>query len=598
MILENIISEHREKKAGDSKGEEDDIVTVLLNLQDHGDLEFPLTTDSIKAVMLDLILAGSETSSTAIEWAMSEMIKNSRVMEKAQAETIDSSSEERFEALKQEVRRMLIESGTDQPDQKLSLIDGVQRLGVGYHFKSEIEDALKKLYHDSNYNQNDLYTVALRFRLLRQNGFKASSDKFENFKDSEGKFKESLIEDVDGMLSLYEAAHLGIRGEDILDEAIVFTTTNFELILPKLSPDLAEQVSHALNRPIRKCLARLEARHYIDAYTRDKSRNTTLLQFAKLDFNRLQELHQKELNGITEWWKSLDVARNMPYARDRVVECYFWMMGLYYEPEYSIGRSIMTKVIATTSLLDDTYDNYATCEELELLTEAIERWDIKAKDSLPDYMKITYCALIDVYIEIEEHLAKEGKSYCLGYLKEAMKRVMRNYLAEAKWRDEGYIPTMEEYMKVSLVTSCYPMLATTSFFGMGAIATKDAFEWVSSDPKILRASSIVCRLMDDIVSHEFEQKREHVASGVECYMKEHGVSEEVVLKLFRKQIANAWKDINEECLKPTPAPMPLLERVLNLARCIDIIYKDDDGYTNSHILKDHVASLLKEPVLV
>ncbi|KAJ9182760.1 hypothetical protein P3X46_006717 [Hevea brasiliensis] len=86
LILENIISEHREKKAGDSKGEEDDIVTVLLNLQDHGDLEFPLTTDSIKAVMLDLFLAGSETSSTAIEWAMSEMIKNSRVMEKAQAE--------------------------------------------------------------------------------------------------------------------------------------------------------------------------------------------------------------------------------------------------------------------------------------------------------------------------------------------------------------------------------------------------------------------------------------------------------------------------------------------------------------------------------
>ncbi|KAF2285872.1 hypothetical protein GH714_008606 [Hevea brasiliensis] len=34
----------------------------------------------------DLFLAGSESSSTAIEWAMSEMVKNSRVMEKAQAE--------------------------------------------------------------------------------------------------------------------------------------------------------------------------------------------------------------------------------------------------------------------------------------------------------------------------------------------------------------------------------------------------------------------------------------------------------------------------------------------------------------------------------
>ncbi|MBA0746685.1 hypothetical protein Gogos_009182, partial [Gossypium gossypioides] len=35
---------------------------------------------------LDVFSAGSETSATAVEWAMSEMIKNPRVMTKAQAE--------------------------------------------------------------------------------------------------------------------------------------------------------------------------------------------------------------------------------------------------------------------------------------------------------------------------------------------------------------------------------------------------------------------------------------------------------------------------------------------------------------------------------
>ncbi|KAF2314128.1 hypothetical protein GH714_022478 [Hevea brasiliensis] len=88
-ILESIIYEHRARKAAAKSGadyEEEDFVDVLLNLQDRAGLEFPLTNDNIKGVILDMFIAGSETSSTTLEWAMSEMLKNPRVMEKAQAE--------------------------------------------------------------------------------------------------------------------------------------------------------------------------------------------------------------------------------------------------------------------------------------------------------------------------------------------------------------------------------------------------------------------------------------------------------------------------------------------------------------------------------
>ncbi|MBA0849541.1 hypothetical protein Goshw_017249, partial [Gossypium schwendimanii] len=88
MMLESIIEEHRASNAnlGNSDDETDDLLDVLLNLQDHGGLEFPLTTENIKAVILDMLIAGTETSSTAVEWAMSEMMKNPRILEKAQAE--------------------------------------------------------------------------------------------------------------------------------------------------------------------------------------------------------------------------------------------------------------------------------------------------------------------------------------------------------------------------------------------------------------------------------------------------------------------------------------------------------------------------------
>jgi (-)-germacrene D synthase len=59
---------------------------------------------------------------------------------------------------------------------------------------------------------------------------------------------------------------------------------------------------------------------------------------------------------------------------------------------------------------------------------------------------------------------------------------------------------MEEYMRFAAISSSSFVLSTTSLVGMGDIVTKESFEWLFNDPKILRASSITVRLMDDIVS--------------------------------------------------------------------------------------------------
>ena len=81
-----------------------------------------------------------------------------------------------------------------------------------------------------------------------------------------------------------------------------------------------------------------------------------------------------------------------------------------------------------------------------------------------------------------------------------MKSLVQAYFVEAKWYNSSYTPSMEEYMGNALVTSAYRMLAATSFIGMGPTTTEDAYQWLSNDPKIGKASQIICRLMDDIVS--------------------------------------------------------------------------------------------------
>ncbi|KAJ1689021.1 hypothetical protein LUZ63_013176 [Rhynchospora breviuscula] len=57
------------------------------------DLEEPITMENVKTVLMDVFIGGTETSSTAITWAMSELIKHPETMKKVQAEIRHAASE-------------------------------------------------------------------------------------------------------------------------------------------------------------------------------------------------------------------------------------------------------------------------------------------------------------------------------------------------------------------------------------------------------------------------------------------------------------------------------------------------------------------------
>ncbi|XP_010049988.2 (-)-germacrene D synthase [Eucalyptus grandis] len=515
-----------------------------------------------------------------------------------------TKSDDRIEKLKGEVRKMLTDA-IDKPSQKLNLIDQIQRVGIAYHFEIEINQQLEQI-HDSYFNfhnsnkDSHLHTIALLFRLLRQQGYTISCEIFNKFKDSNGNFSESLIADVQGLLSLFEACHTRFHGDDVLNDALAFTMTHLKSIDEgKASPNLKKQVSHALNQPIHKGIPRLEARHYIPLYQEEPSHNEVLLALAKLDFNLLQEQHQKELGNLTRWWKNLDVERKFPFARDRLVEMYLWMSIIYFESDYEAARKILTKVASMVSIIDDIYDVHGTLEELRLFTEAIESWDVKAKEGLPEYMQACYKTVLDLYDEIGYEVTRKGRSYRLFYAKEAMKNQVRAYFAEAKWFHQNYVPTMEEYMPIALATAAIELLLVTLLLGMEDFVTKDAFDWLLyGNSKMVKAVKLVGRLMDDIAGHKFEQERGHGPSSVECFMKQYEVTEEEAKEELRKQVADAWKDINEGLRCPTIVPRPLLVRILNFARAMHVVYKDEiDIYTHAGTkLEEHVTSLYVNPL--
>ena len=104
---------------------------------------------------------------------------------------------------------------------------------------------------------------------------------------------------------------------------------------------------------------------------------------------------------IYRWWEGLHVESRFPFARDRVVECYLWILGVYYEPCYSRSRIILTMIIAIVTLLDDIYDSYATPEECEILTKCIERFVLLITNTFyhPRFTKVHVYLLCEFHKE-------------------------------------------------------------------------------------------------------------------------------------------------------------------------------------------------------
>ncbi|PHT60964.1 5-epiaristolochene synthase [Capsicum annuum] len=516
--------------------------------------------------------------------------------------SIDNQVEQKYaqeiEPLKEQTRSMLLASGR-KLSETLNLIDVIERLGIAYHFEKEIDEILDRIYNENSNFEGDVYnedlcTCALQFRLLRQHGYNISLKIFSKFLDGNGRLKESLASDVLGLLSLYEASHVRSHGEDILEDALAFSTTHLESATPHLEYPLKEQVRHALEQSLHKGIPRIEIQFFISSiYDKQAIKNDVLLRFAKLDYNMLQMLHKQELAEVSRWWKDLNFVNTLPYARDRVVECYFWALGVYYEPQYSQARVMLVKTIAMISIVDDTYDAYGTVEELSIYTDVIQRWDIKEIDSLPDYMKISYKALLDLYKDYEKEMSRDGRSHVVYYAKERLKELVKSYNIEAKWFIEGHMPPASEYLRNAFVTTTYYYLATTSYLGM-KYAKEQQFEWLSKNPKILEGCVTICRVIDDIATYEVEKNRGQLSTGIECYMRDYSVSTKEAMAKFQEMGESGWKDINEGMLRPTPIPMEFLSRILNLARLVDVTYKNnEDGYTHPEkVIKPHIIAMV------
>ncbi|KAE8651963.1 terpene synthase 10 [Cucumis sativus] len=509
----------------------------------------------------------------------------------------------RFNQLKGEVKTLLRER-RDSLEQ-LELIDVLQRLGISYHFKSEIKDILQRISNkfyeeDENEKKNTLYATSLEFRLLRQHQFHISEDVFNAFKDEMGNFKTCFYDDINGMLSLYEASFLSTKRETVLEEAKCFTVKYLNEFIKSSKDELkVEIVEHALKLPLHWRIERLEARWSIDIYERVGTLNPILLEIAKLDFNMVQSFYQEDLKYASSWWRNTELGQKLSFARDQLMENFFWTLGIGFEPESTYFRRMGTKIVSLITMIDDVYDVYGTLDELKLFTDAIERWDMAAMDQLPEYLKPCFFTLYNSINEIAyEALINHGVDV-MQYLKKVWADLCKSYLIESNWYHSGYKPTFEEYMNNAWISVAGPIMLVHSYIFVASQISKQELERLTKYEDTIRWSSTIMRLANDLLTPLDKQNIGDVPKSIQCYMNETGGSEKEAREYVRHLVDELWKKLNDEYddEKRVSTQAIIGGMSKNLARISQYMYQYGDGrFIDHNKTKESIVSLLVHPI--
>ncbi|XP_039061755.1 (3S,6E)-nerolidol synthase 1-like isoform X2 [Hibiscus syriacus] len=485
---------------------------------------------------------------------------------------------------------------SEDPLQGLAMTDAIQRLGIDHHFQHEIEQVLQRQYMLSgdNYVHNcDLHEVSLRFRLLRQGGYFLPAGVFNRFKDKEGSFRHELCMDIKGLIELYEASQLEIEGEDVLDEAREFSFKN----LSKWQDSKGGHISNTLDQPIHKSLPRLKARNLLTSDLQATNGWLNILQdVAKMDFNLVQSLHQREIAHVSDWWKQLGLAKELGFARDQPMKWYIWSITCLTDPTLSEQRIDLTKAISLIYVIDDVFDVYGTLDELTLFVQAVERWDCGASDGLPDYMKLCFKALDDITNEISQKVHEEYGRNPIDSLRKAWKTLFRAFLVEARWFGSGKFPKAREYLENGIISSGVHIVLVHIFFLLGLGSTDQNVEIIDNNPSIISTTAAILRLWDDLGSAKDENQNGHDGSYVDCYMKEH---QDIEIESARQHvidmISDAWKALNQECLSRESFSMTFCKASLNIARMVPLMYSYDEKQRLPS-LDEYIKSLLYQSV--
>ncbi|XP_049931518.1 alpha-thujene synthase, chloroplastic-like [Nymphaea colorata] len=260
---------------------------------------------------------------------------------------------------------------------------------------------------------------------------------------------------------------------------------------------MSRQVQRALQVPLHRRVRRVEAREYIETFERTDRRSQVLHEFARLDFNMVQTIHQRELRELSGWWRDLGLGEHISFARDRLVESYFMAVGKMHEPQFSQYRMQLARVSYLMATVEDIFSEHQSVEELERFVQVVERWDLQAAEQLPQSLRVFYAAVYNTTNQISYTVLRRHGRDITSHMRRAWVSVCRAYLVEARWHRARQTPRLEEYLSNIRAAMTGPILLPAYFF-LSQNIEEQAIQQLQNDSNIINFSSMIVRLSADL----------------------------------------------------------------------------------------------------
>ncbi|XP_050230103.1 (E,E)-geranyllinalool synthase-like [Mercurialis annua] len=507
---------------------------------------------------------------------------------------------------------------------KLSMANQIQKLGLGEHFNQEIQQVLKQVYR--NYMNQDsrpkpitsvaskLYKDSLAFRLLRMHGYNVSPRTsywiFCWFLHDEG-IKDHIQKNCEFfssvMLNVHKATDLMFPGEYEVEEAKLFSRNLLEKSIP-MEPkvqmnypflDFHNLIKHELRFPWLARLDHLEHRIWIEEKNNSAlwMGKASFIRFSILDDDKLmklavknyefrQSIYMNELEKIKRWSKFWGLTE-MGFGREKTTYCYFAVAASTSLPHDSDVRIMVAKSAVIITVADDFYDSEGSLDQLEKLTDAIQRWDGKG---LSGYGRTIFNVLDDLVREMSAKYLKEQRTDDItNSFQFIWYETFNAWFTEAKWNKSGFIPSTQEYLETGMISIATHTLVLPCSCFLEKKLPKMKLNPTQNET-ITRLLMIIPRLLNDIQSYEKEMKEGKI-NMVLLHMKENPEAKIEDSIAYVKQIINQKKkEFMEQTLKDDINGLPKEFRHFHLSclKVFQMFFDSSNGYdsTTTKMLQD------------
>ncbi|ONK75295.1 uncharacterized protein A4U43_C03F15370 [Asparagus officinalis] len=422
----------------------------------------------------------------------------------------------------------------------------------------------------------DISCMAYLENMLKRCGDKGRFCWFLEDNEMLSYIEENYTDFLRVMYDVYKASHICLSHEPELEKAKAFSKKILQkgiLSNKNDATDLTElqkEIEHEVSVPWLARMDHLEHKRYIEnggiyhfqikkgSFCRFQEEVTSLqIQLARKSFTLRQSIYRSELEEIKRWSKDQCLSE-IGFGRETTTTCYFGIATVSPLPLFDDVRKVIAKCAIMITIIDDFFDEKASLEELHKLTNAVMRWN---GDSLSGTSSIIFNALDKLVDEIAHH-----NLYVKGVLQDIWYETLDSWLREAMWSKSKYVPSIQEYLEVGMVSIAVKTMILSASFLMSPNYLLYFTKYGHS--AITTMLMISCRLLNDTRSYQREIENgkvnlvllytrenpmadvEHAITHIRSLLDKH---QRIFLELVKSNDGNEMgkelKELHLSCLK-------------------------------------------------